>query len=417
MKKFLKNYKNSLILLGSIALGIILGLIFKEDILILKPFGQIFVNLCFTIIVPLVFFTISSAIANIVDFKRLGKLLRTILVTFVVTGIVASLLMVIFMLLINPVGNSTITLEGTEVINNLTIGEQIVGVLTVSDFTELLSKSHMMPLIIFSIFLGIAVGALKEKANHIKVLLDQTSKVMMKLVKYIMYYAPIGMCAYFAVLIAETGPQLVGSYAKSFLIYIPVCLIYFFVFYTLYAYIGGGKEGIKRFYRSMFKPLVTALGTQSSLATLPTNLNAAEEIGIPEDIKNITLPVGANMHMEGSSVGSILKIAFLFTIFGRNFSGISTILTAILIAVISGCVICGVPGGGLVGELLIVSLYGFPASAFPIITAIALIIDAPATALNVVGDLPTSMIVARYVEGKDWIKKKVEKENIVEQEA
>ena len=406
MKKFLHNYKTSIILLSSIIIGILLGLIFKEDALVLKPFGSIFVNLCFTVVVPLVFFTISSAIANIIDFKRLGKLLKWILITFVITGIISSLLMVIAMLFINPVGNANIALETSEVLTNLTAGEQIVGVLTVPDFANLMSRNHMIPIIIFAIFLGIAVGSLKEQASGIKSLLEQMSNVMMKLVKYIMYYAPIGMCAYFAVLVAEMGPQLVTSYARSFLIYIPICLIYFLVFYTIYAYIAGGKESVKRFYKHMINPLITALGTQSSLATLPINLNAASEIGVPKDVRNVTLPMGATMHMEGSCIGAVLKIAFIFAIFERNFSGLGTISIAILIAVVSGCVICGVPGGGLVGEMLIVSLYGFPASAFPIITAIALIIDAPATALNVIGDIPASMLVARRLEGKKWLQNK-----------
>ncbi len=412
MKKFFKNYKSSLILFASIIIGIIIGVIFKEKALILKPFGTIFINLCFTIVVPLVFFTISSSIANILDFKRLGKILKYIFLVFIITATFASLTMVITSIFINPVGDAIIALENTTV-NNLSVGEQIVNVLTVSDFNNILSRTAMIPLIIFAIFFGIACGSLKEKTKTVKSFLDGMSKIMMTLVKYIMYYAPIGMCAYFACLVADMGPQLVGSYARSFLIYIPVCLVYFLVFYTLYAFIAGGRLGVKKFYKNMFKPLITALGTQSSLASLPANIEAAEKIGVPEDIRNITLSTGATMHMEGSCIGAVLKIAFLFTIFGKDFLGIDTILIALLIAVISGCVICGVPGGGLVGELLIVSLYGFSGAAFPIIMAIALIIDAPATALNVVGDLPTSMLVTRFVEGKNWLKKKIIKNQVI----
>lgn len=393
--KILKNYKSSLILLGAIIIGIALGLLFREDILWIKPLGTIFVNLCFMVVTPLVFFTISSSIANIVSLKRLGKILRNVCIVCVITGLCSSLIMLIVMLIINPVGNNTILLDTAAQAETLNVGEQIIGVLTVSDFPLLLSKSHMIPLILFAIFLGIAAGNLKEETSQTKKLLSECSKIMMKLVSYIMKYAPIGMMAYFACLVAEIGPSLVGSYARSLFIYVPVCILYFAVFYTIYAYIAKGIPGIKSFWKNMFPAFITSLGTQSSLASLPTNLVCAEKMGIEKDVRDITLSMGATMHMEGSCIGAMLKIAFLFTIFGRSFTGIDTYLIALLIATLSGCVICGVPGGGMVGELLIVSLYNFPASAFPIIAAIALIIDAPATACNVVGDLPTAMLVDR----------------------
>ena len=104
----------------------------------------------------------------------------------------------------------------------------------------------------------------------------------------------------------------------------------------------------------------------------------------------------------------IVKIAFLFAVFGRNFTGIGTLLIAILVAIISSCVTAGVPDGNIVGDLLIVTLYGLPAaSAFPIIHAIGLIADAPATTMNVVGDVTSAMLIAKNIEGKDWLEKKL----------
>ena len=406
MKKFWRNYKTSLILFTSIVVGVILGLVFKEKVNVIKPLGTIFVNLCFTIVVPLVFFTISSSIANIKSPKRLSKLIKNILLTFLITVAIAGLFMTIIMLFISPMGNKQIVLESVDAAAKVNIGEQIAKMLTVSDFSQILSRSNIFALIIISIFVGLATNSLQEKSNVFKDFLEQGSKVLLKLVKYIMYYAPIGMCACFANLIVELGPQLLTGYLKSFIIYVIACLVFFIVFYTLYAYFAGGKKGIKLFYKNIVNSIVTSLGTQSSLATLPTNMDVADQIGIPKDVSKVTLSTGATMHMEGSALLVIIKISFLFAVFGRNFSGLTTILLAVLVAVVSSCVTAGVPDGNIVGDLLIVTLYGLPAAtAFPIIHAIGLVADAPATTMNVVGDVTSAMIISKRVEGKNWLKK------------
>lgn len=404
MKRFFKVYGFALILILSIIIGSVLGLILKEKAAVLKPFGDVFLNMLYTIVVPLVFFTISSSVASMVNLKRLGKILKYVFIVFVVTSAVAAIIMLGVVKFINPVGNNSIALEsGTE--NVVSVSEQIVSAITVTDFSELLSKNHMLPLIIFSVLFGIGTALLKDKGNSLKTLLNDASLVMMKVIKIIMYYAPIGLCAYFASLIGEFGPNLLGNYARSMLIYYVVCIVYFIVFYTLYAYISAKRKGVKIFWKNILQPTATSLATQSSLASLPTNLEAASNMKVPKDIREVTLPLGATMHMEGSSMGAILKIAFLFAIFNKPFTGIDTYLIAIMISVLSAVVMSGIPGGGLIGEMLIVSLYGFPLEAFPIIATIGWLIDPPATTLNVCGDLTNSMLVSRIVEGKYWYKK------------
>ena len=402
MKKFWKNYKFPLILLFSIILGCFIGIILKEDAVILKPFGTIFLNMMYTIVVPLVFFTISSSIANMVNLKRLGKILKYVFLVFIITSTIAGILMLAITKVINPVGNANIVLEQGET-TEISIGDQIVQTLTVTDFSNLLSRNNMLPLIIFTILFGIGVALTKN--DKLAKSLESISNVMMKVINIIMYYAPIGLCAYFANLIGEFGPQLIGSYAKSMILYYITCVIYFIVFYYLYAYISGKKKGVNIFYKKIFSTTATSLATQSSLASLPTNLDTASKMGIPKDIRDVTLPIGATMHMEGSSMGAILKIVFLFGIFNMPFIGIDTYFIALVIAVLSAVVMSGIPGGGLIGEMLIVSLYGFPLEAFPIIATIGWLIDPPATCLNVVGDVSSSMLVTRLVEGKNWIKK------------
>lgn len=402
-----KAYRFPIILLGSVVIGCILGVLLKEDAVVLKPFGDIFLNMMYTIVVPLVFFTISSSVANMVDMKRLGRILKYLFLVFFATSFIAALLMLITTFLIDPVGNANIVLETVGKIDSVDVKEQIVNALTVTDFSSLLSRSNMLPLIIFTTIFGISISLVGKKAQRIAEGLDTLSQIMMKFVKIIMYYAPIGLCAYFASLIGEFGPNLIGSYARSMLIYYVLCIIYFFIFYTIYAYLAGGKRGIKTFYKGVTSVAVTSLATQSSLASLPTNLESTEAMKVPKDVREVVLPIGATMHMEGSAMAAILKIVFLFGIFNKPFVGIDTYLIALLVAVLSGVVMSGIPGGGLIGEMLIVSLYGFPASAFPIIATIGFLVDPPATCLNVTGDSVTAMMVTRLVEGKNWLKRRL----------
>ena len=378
-----------------------------ERAIVLKPVGDIFLNLMFTIVVPLVFFTISSSIASMIDLKRLGKIMGYSLIVFTTTCIIASIVMLISVKLINPLGSNSVLIDATETVKNLSIGEQIVSALTVNDFSELLSRNNMLPLVIFSILFGVGVSSLGEKGRKLSLNLELASKALMKVVHIIMYYAPIGLCAYFMNLVGTFGVSLINGYLRSFILYTVVGVIYYLVFYTIYAYVAGGKLAIKNFYKNALNPTVVALATQSSLATLPTNLESASNMGISEDIREVSMSVGSTMNMHGSVMASVLKISFLFSVFGRSFTGLDTYLIAILISVLSGVVMSGIPSGGLIGEMLIVSMYSFPAGAFLIISTIGIIVDAPATALNVMGNPTSAMLVSRLVEGKNWLKKKL----------
>ncbi len=396
MKKILKAYKFPLILLVSIIIGCIIGLIFGKDAMSLKPFGTVFINLLYTIVVPLVFFTISSSISSIKSFKKLGKIFYYMFIVFIITSIAAALFTLVSVKVVNPVGNVTIELtKGVK--ESINFSDKIVDMITVKEFNQLLSKDNMLPLIIFSCIFGFAVGMLNDEKNKISNGLKSISRVMMNVIKIIMYYAPIGLCAYFASLIGEYGGEIIGSYARCMIFYYVLAVVYFIIFYTFYSFIARGKKGVKDFYKNIFTPTVTSLGTCSSLASLPANLECAKKLNIDDDVARTTLPIGATIHMEGSSMASILKIAFLFSIFGKSFTGIDTYLIAILIAVLSGVVMSGIPGGAFIGEMLVVTLYGFPLEAFPIIATIGWIVDPPGTCLNVVGDVTSAMLIEKHI--------------------
>ena len=401
-----KNYKFPIILIFSIIIGSVLGITMGEKASVFKPFGNIFLNLMFTAVVPLVFVTIAGSVSNMTNKKRLGKIIGYMLAVFLVTGFIAALIIITFVKIFPPARGVNIALETAEMRQPTSMAERIVNALTVSDFKDLLSRSNMLPLIVFSVMFGYCAGSLGEN-NIIARALSALSDVMMKLVNLIMFYAPIGLAAYFASLVGEFGPQLLGAYGRAMILYYPLCVLYFVFAFAAYSYFAGGKWGVKAFFSSILPPAITSLATQSSIASLPVNFEATEKIGIPKDVSGIVLPIGATMHMDGSVLAAILKISFLYGIFGKDFAGIDVYIISILIGILSGVVLSGVPGGGLVGEMLIVSLMGFPPEAFPLIATIGFLVDPPATCLNVCGDTVASMMVTRIIDGKDWCKNKI----------
>lgn len=296
--------------------------------------------------------------------------------------------------------------QNTEV-EELSFLGQLVQTFTVSDFSMLFSKSNMLQLIVFSVLFGLATAMAGEKGKPIANLLASGTEIMMKIVKIIMYYAPIGLGAYFATIIGQLGPQILGGYVKVFVLYLVITIIYYFGFFTLYAFVAGGKDGIKVFWKNAITPSVTAIATCSSAACIPVNLTAVKKMGVPNDIAETIVPLGANTHKDGSVFGGVFKIVFLFLLFGKDMSSFTSILMIIGVAFLVGAVMGAIPSGGMIGEMLLLSVFGFPPEVLPIIAVISTIIDAPATLLNSTGNTVCAMMVARLVEGKKWLQKSI----------
>jgi len=283
--------------------------------------------------------------------------------------------------------------------------EQLVKTFTVADFPLALSKAHILPLIVLAALTGLATALVGAPAKPVADFLSAATQVMMKIVQLIMYYAPIGLGAYFANVVGELGTQILHGYWQTFITYLVLTVIYYFGFYTLYAYIAAGKKGILAFWGNALAPSVTALATCSSAASIPINLIATKSIGVPPDMVETIIPLGANIHKDGSVFGGVLKIVFLFGLFGMDMSSVPTCLGIVGVAFLVGAVMGAIPGGGMIGEMLIISVYGFPPEVLPIIAVISTIIDAPATLLNSTGNVVCSMLIARVVEGKEWLTK------------
>ena len=413
MKKIIKNYKSTVILLGSVIVGTICGLIFKEKAEIVKPLGDLFLNLLLVIIVPFIFFTITSSISKMNEKKRLSKILISTIVIFLITSVVAVLfgfLTTAKINLVNPenteaikeVFDNTIE-EGVE----LNILERTVSVLSTNSFAGLLSTSNLVALIVMSVLFGIAINKAGEKGKKVAELFDSFSEIMYKLIEIIMSYAPIGLGCYFASLVGTLGGTIAVGFLKTFVIYTLVCLVFMIVFYTLYAFIAGGFKAVKAFWSNIISSALTSIGTCSSAASVPVNIECTKKMGVPNDIAETTVSLGTSFHKDGSCIGSVFKTMFLVSLFGTSLSTFGDVSKVLGIALLATLLVTAVPiGGGTISEMLILTMMNYNVAALPILTIVATIIDAPATLLNVVGDSASAMMVTRVVEGKDWINKK-----------
>ena len=416
MKKLLSNYKSTIILLVSIIIGAIVGFIFKEKATVLSPLGDIFLNLLLVVITPLIFLTITTSISKMKSPKRLGKIVGATFLVFIITSIIAVLIgfaSTYFIKLVKPEDGEKIkqslqetTEEETQENEEIGILKRTARLLTVNDFTKLLSKDNIIALLVFSIIFGLAINITGEKANPVVDFLESANEIINNVVKIIMYYAPIGLGCYFAALVGSFGEMIVVGYLKTFVIYTIVSILYYLIIYSIYAFVAGGKNGINLYWKNVLPATATALGTCSSAASIPVNIECSKKIGVPEDVAETAIPLGTSFHKDGSIIGSVFKIMFLVCLFGMNVSTGTGILGILAIALVSTLLVTAVPiGGGTISEMLIITMLGCPTAALPILTIIATIIDAPATMLNVVGDTASSMMISKIVDGKNWLKK------------
>jgi len=402
MSKVLENYGSILLLLAGIILGSIVGLFYPDAVDYIKPFGDIFLNLLFVSIIPLLFFAIASSVAQIEDQKKLGKIIGIMALVFLVTIIIASLAMVaaLYAYPVNSAIDTGSHIEDTLSSSTTSWGDRIVSFLTVSEFNNLLSRQSILAFVIFSFLVGIAARNAGEQAKGFINFIQSGNEVMKQLLLLIMKIAPIGLGAYFAFQVKTIGTQLFGFYAKPLALYYIFGIIFFFVAFSVYAFVAQGRKGVPNYWKNNILPSLTALSTCSSLATMPSNLAAAKRIGIPPTVANVVIPLGNTLYKNGSALSSILKIYVAFSLLGWNFFEPQTIITAVAITVLVTVVAGGIPNGGYIGEMLMISVYGLPPEAIPAVMIIGTLVDPLATVLNATGDTVAAMLVTRFAGEK-----------------
>lgn len=245
----------------------------------LNPIGALFFNAMFVIIIPLVFLSLTNAITSTREIQRLGKILGSTLVVFILTATVIACLSYFVVSVYNPfidmdTRGMTHLMKETVTPEKRSFGEVLAQTFTVDEFIDLFNKLNLLPLIIFSLFCGIAITLVGEPAELIVAVLKAANVVVMKLVEILMKVSPIGLGCYFAYTIGNLGSQILGRYMSALVLYLLITVIYYVGMFSFYVVLAGGKVGVSGFWQKILAPSLTALSTSSSAACIPVNLVA-----------------------------------------------------------------------------------------------------------------------------------------------
>ena len=393
---FLKNYGATLLLLLGLVVGGVLGVVLGDSARVLRAPGMLFLNLVFVLVVPLVFFSVAHSLVVMQKSGAVGRVLATALGVFLTMSLVTGVFSFGFMSAWNPftrVLGQGGAMPGGVAGEGVDLGGSIVSALTVNDFPLLLSREHLLPLILFSALFGLAVALLGQKAALVERFIAEGEAVVIKMMELVMKLAPIGIGCYFADTVGSLGGQIVDDYLEIFLVVCAATAVCYVIFLSLYALFCRVPLG--RFWKEMIPPSATAVGTCSSAACMPVNMAAARKLGVSDRLVDGIIPLGTNLHKDGSVVCSVAKVLFALYFFGAAPQGIGPAALVILLAVLESIVVGAIPVGGMTGELLICAVLGLDPSFAAALMIIGTICDIPATLLNVAGNLVAPLLVQR----------------------
>ncbi len=398
---FLKNYRPSILLISGLLAGGVLGAVLGENARVLQPIGTLFLNLVFVLVVPLVFFSVARSMISMHRSGVIGKMLGTVICVFLLMSLVAGIFSYGFMSLWNPFAGITrypgeAVQSGGGFSGDLNLGDTLVNAFTVSDFSLLLSREHLLPLFVFAALFGLAVSFLDKNAGAVRTLIEEGETVIMKMMEIIMKLAPIGLGCYFADIVSRLGSQIVGEYMEIFLVVSAACAICYIVFYSLFALYSHIPLG--KFWKEMIAPSATAVGTCSSAACMPVTMAAAKNLGVSDTVAEGVIPLGTNLHKDGSIITSVAKVLFTLYFFGMATGDFRMAILVIAIAVFESIVVGAIPVGGMTGEIFICAILGLDPSFAATLLIIGTICDIPATLLNATGNLVAATLVNRLVK-------------------
>ncbi|MDR2534644.1 MAG: dicarboxylate/amino acid:cation symporter [Treponema sp.] len=409
------------ILIG-LGVGIILGIIFKEKILWIAPFGDLFVRLLKMIMMPIILSTLIVG-ASSVSPATLGKVGIRVILFYLLTSAFAvaiGLGMGAVFQPKTPLGDFAQT-AGREA-QAPTIAQTILAMIPTS-VAQVIVNESILAVIFFALLFGIGISylrvsqeeRLKNAGNTLYMFFDGIAEVMMLIIKGIMQYAPFGVLALVSGVIATNGPKVMGALA----VVTAACFVGY-ALHIIIVYCGILKFytglSIKRYFMDAKDPFITGLVTRSSNGTLPVTMEAADNLGVPKNIYSFSLPLGATINMDGTAVYQGVCATFIaLSVLGHNYS-LAQMGTIVVTATLASIGTAGVPGAGVIMLLLVLDSVGLPvatgspvAGAYALIVGIDALLDMGRTALNVTGDLTCTTIVAKSIKQLDMSKWTIKK--------
>jgi Na+/H+-dicarboxylate symporter len=412
-------------ILAGIAAGALLGLMaagwgWSSWILTwLKPLGTIFVNLLKLLAVPLVLVSLVDGVSGLRDLRKLSSMGGRTLLIFLSTTVLAVSLGLVTVNLIRPGDylsmerreelkekfsvNSDQGLSQARTLQQKSPLSPLVDMVPENLFHSLSHNTSMLQVVFFALFMGVAMMSLpSDQTQTVRDLFTQLNRIVLLMVDYVMAFAPIGVFALIASLIAEmagddpsAAVELLGALSVYALtVVVGLLLMLGLVYASLIKVFGGISPW--RFFRIMSPAQLLAFSTSSSNATLPVNLECAEKLGVREEVRTFVLPLGATVNMDGTSLYQAVATVFIAQAFGQDLSW-SQQLTIVLTATLASIGSAGVPGAGMVMLVIVLQSVGLESAGIALVVAVDRILDMMRTVINVSGDAMTAVLVDRWM--------------------
>lgn len=396
------------------ALGIILGIIFREKITVISFIGTIFLNLVKMNVVPLIFFSIVSGVASMSDVTKLKKIGIKTVIYYIVTTILASCIGLFIANTVHPGSgldmSSLVSSETVEASAMPSIKETLTDMFP-SNIVSSMADGNLMQIIIFSVFLGVALVMLGERAEKAKRAFSFASDVMCKITDIVMQFSPIGVCALMACVTGQYGTDVFGPLAKFILCVFGSQIIVLVVLYSIMLKFIA-KVPLKKFYKKMVPVWLMTLSTTSSSATLPLSTKTTtKDFGVSDQLAGFTLPLGATINMNGAVCFYAIATIFVAQIYGVDF-GIVKQISLILLTTCISVGSPGIPGGAIVMTTMLLSNMGLPLDAVGVLAGINRLIDMGDTSLNVTGDIVSTLCIARTENMYEETEENASEENL-----
>ena len=379
-------------------IGAVLGLVFQEKILFVQPVGDLFLKLIQMIVIPLIFCSIISGIASIGDVAKLKRIGAKVMGFYVVTTILSTILGLAVSHLMQPgrgFGISSIVESGEPIkaAEPMTVGSAILGMVP-SNPIAALAKGDLMQTIVFAVFVGVALTILGEKAARVKGVIDEATQVMFKITDLVMRATPYGVCALAACSTGAYGLSVFGVMGKFILThYMAAASIVVFIY--LFIIKGIAKIPLSDFFRKISEVWWVAFSTTSSSGTLPVTLRVTEqEFHVKHELASFTLPLGATVNMNGIAAYYAVTVLFVSQIYGVDLTLYQQAMFVFMTTLIS-IGTPGIPNSGIVLTVMLLGTMGLPATIMGMVVGIFRPIDMIHTALNVTGDVVSTLAVAR----------------------
>ena len=401
---------NKYILLAAIA-GIIIGLVIKKfpDSLILQYIsdisilaGQIFITTLKMILVPLVFFSIVNGISNLVSSNKAGTIWKSTLLYFAGTMFFAVFIAMIAMNLFKPgIGVSIDAWQLNEVVTSEALSfkdfiYQFILGLFENPFASL-ANGKILPLIIFSILIGIALNEKNKALNPARDFFKSFYEIIFKIVNWIMYIAPFGIFGLLVNMVVSQNIAIFSQVGIFILIVIGVILFHGIIFLPTLLFIFN-RVNILSLWKGGRVSFISAFATSSSSATLPITLKASQNnFGASKDVSNFVLPIGATMNMDGTAMYEAAAALFIANLVGLDL-GLSQQFVLFFIAMIASIGAPGIPSAGMVTMAMVLQVLGLPLEALGILIPMDRLLDTFRTTVNVEGDLVGTLIIDKLVK-------------------